>query len=476
MHATASRCLLLLGAFAAITAPASVARANPEVASAPSASLSAPGLQTKVLENGLTVVVQEDERTPLVSVVLRYDVGERAAPEGLHGIATLTQMLAAQESAHVPSGDASRLLWRAGASFDDWTTTDSTVLSVTLPAYRLALPLWLWSDQMGFFRESLSAESVRRRRTELVERMRDRRLHDPLARIDAFADEELFPATHPYHELVGTPESVARIERAQVLAFHDRWMTPDHATLVVVGNVKALDAFAEVERYFGPIPASTERSRVPSPPLPQLAGETIVEVEARVTNAHVYLYWPTPRVLSAEDAELDVVAGLLSGAHRAFLSWEIVTDQKVALSVGAFQRSRPLASVLMLSIEGAPGKTAIELLAAFDKTMDALMTRPFSQADVNLSVYAPVVQRVYSLERGALRAAEYAKYVGITGTPDYLIRDLTRYQRITPAVATQAMTRYLPRDRRVVVLVSPSRTAEPGGERKARRTIAARQP
>lgn len=477
MRATSSHGALVAIAFAAVAMTAPMAHAGPDASGGPpSASPGQAGAHVRRLENGLTVIVEEDHRTPLVSLVLRYDVGERAASPGLHGTAALTQALASYATQHVPAGDASRLLWRAGATFSDATYADYSALNVTLPATRLALPLWVWSDQMGFFPETMDDARFREKRDDLAGWKKAQRTGTPLANIDSIADEELFPPQHPYHEAYGTPDSVARIRFADVVEFHDRWMTPDHATLVVVGDVAAADAFAQVERYFGPIPASTGRGRIPALPVPELAGETLVEAQARVPAARLFVRWPTPRFMTTDDARLDVVASLLTGRSRALLSWELVGNKKVAAYVWAGQRSRSLASEFAVYIEGAPGKTATEVLAAFDGAMDALLARPLEQLDVDHAVYDTIVERAYGWEAASTRASEYAKYQAAVGSPSYLLRDLARFEGITPSVVSDALKRLLPRDRRVVVLVSPSPAATPAGERVSRRTVPARQP
>jgi zinc protease len=180
--------------------------------------------------------------------------------------------------------------------------------------------------------------------------------------------------------------------------------------------------------------------------------------------------------MTTEDARLDVVASLLAGRSRAFLSWELVGNKKVAAYVWAGQRSRNLASEFSVYIEAAPGKTATEVLAAFDSAMDALMAHPLEQLDVDHAVYDTIVDRAYSWEAAEARVGEYAKYQASVGSPAYLPHDLARYDGITPSVVSDALKRFLPRDRRVVVLVSPSPKAAPGGERLSRRTVPARQP
>ncbi|HLK40700.1 MAG TPA: hypothetical protein VKU41_28300, partial [Polyangiaceae bacterium] len=168
-------------------------------------------ITTRHLENGLTLVVQEDHRLPLVALAIGYDVGERAAPAGLGGVVTLTTRLMQRATRHVPPAEYARLLARAGASSaGERTTPDYTMLDVVLPSNQWALPLWLWSDQMGFFTADESQFAVER--AKLAEQRRTALEGGPLWHLDAFAIEEIFPQGHPYRNAVaGSPEDVQRL-------------------------------------------------------------------------------------------------------------------------------------------------------------------------------------------------------------------------------------------------------------------------
>jgi zinc protease len=428
------------------------------------------------LQNGLTVVVQEDHRGPLVSLALRYDAGERVVPEGARGVALLTSALMFRATKHLADGEYGRLLWRAGAAYGDSAGRDANVFSVTLPSREIELPLWLWSDQMAFFAPAVNDGSLTEKRGWLREQRRLAVEGTPLGHLDDFAAEELYPPGHPYHGTrAGTPESVAAIDRASVLAFHDRWMTPDHATLVVVGDVDPTATLAQVERYFGPIPrGNTPKLEIPPPP--RLVGETQVDVLAKTTTARLSIRWPTPRDLTTEDARLEVLAHLLKGKRAAFLYWELVDNEKIATEVTARQRSRALGSEFEVTVEGAPGKSASDLLAAFDAAMDVVSHKVPTAGQLAAALYETTIDRAYSYEHAMTRAEDFARYVALAGTASYAINDFRRYEGITAPVVTALFARFLPRDRRVVFLVTPGKDAAPGGERTGRRMIPARAP
>jgi zinc protease len=434
-------------------------------------------VQHRRLDNGFTVVVQEDHHVPLVSLTLRYGGGEAASPPGLEGTANVTERLLVQGATkHVPAGDCARLLARAGATgLHDSVSTSGIAFDVTLPANRLALPLWLWSDQMGFFADGLTDEQLASTKTKVREQERATLDGAPAARVDVFAAEELFPPGHPNRSSAMTSQSIDRIDRAAVVAFHDKWIAPPRATLVVVGDVSAPDAFALVDQYFGSLPRGDE-AREPPPQAPALTGEAQVDVAAPTTVAQVSIRWLTPRDLTTDDARLEVVGKLLAGYQTAWLPSKLVEEQKVATRVSARQRSGPQASQFEVWIDGAKGKSAGEILAAFDRAMDAIRARTPQSREISGAIYEVLVDDWLSLEGAPYRAQRYARFSALAGTPEYLDHNYDRYRGITGAVVRDTLTKWLPPDRRVVVLVTPTPNAALGGERTGRRFTQAVSP
>jgi len=465
---TSSVALLVVGGAVTVTPPARAQGQSPTLFGVVSA---------RHLDNGMTVVVQEDHRLPIVSLTLRYGFGPSATPAGREGVAVVTTFLMLDRSEHAPPGEAQRLFARAGASRNgDSTGQTGAVLAATVPSNQLALPLWAWSDQMGFFDGAIDDAAVAAQCARLVGLRRAALEGQRLGRVDRFAEEALFPDTHPGHFGTLEPESIEHVDRADVVRFHDAWITPDHATLAIVGDVDTVDALAVVGRYFGTLPrgSRTERSRWEAPP--RLDGETLIDVAAAVPQASVSVHWLTPALLTADDAELDVVAHLFKGSRVAWLHWKLVDGAKVATEVRARQRSGVAGSHFEVTLEGAPGKSADELLAALDAALVEARARQPTQAEIGAAVYEELVHRVLATEHPATRAGEYAKLTAVLGKPDYWRGDIARYESVTPRSIHDAIAQWLPADRRVVIRVTPSPGASIGGDRTGTHTSRARTP
>jgi zinc protease len=430
------------------------------------------------LANGMEVVVQEDHRVPLVSLVLRYDVGERAAPAGLSGIASLTTSLMLRATQHVRAGEYYRLLARAGALYSsDSTATDATFLQVEVPSNQFELPLWLWSDQMGFFARGLDDAQVDAQRSALEAKRRAWLDGETLARVPLFAQEELLPTDHPYRNAIaGPPEALHGIDREAILAFHDAWMTPDHATLAVVGDVAPSEAFSLVEKYFGSIARPEPSRAIARPPPVTLLGETQVDVAANVPAARILIRWPSARYLTTDDAHLDILGRVLNGGRTSWLYWSLVDEKKVARRIWVNQYSLDLGSQFEVTIEGAAGRSPADLLAAFDATMQQLEQRQASAGVISMAAYETVIGKLVDIESARRRAQSFATYAALVGTPGYYAHDFDRYDHVPVDAIHDAIVRWMPRDRRVVVLVTPDRKAPVSGMRTGRRFVPAGGP
>jgi zinc protease len=433
-------------------------------------------LEIARLDNGLNVVIQEDHRVPLVALTLYYgDGGSRSDPEGKSGLAELTADLMARRTEHLPEDAYAKLLGRIGAGWRYATRIDDAVFEVQVPSNQLALPLWAWSDQMGFFEPGLSETLVGSQREVIETRRKNADGLEPLRHLARFAEEEMYPPGHPYRRIVGELEELQGITRDDVFAFHKANFGPDHATLTIVGDVDSAKAFAMVRRYFETIPSSGAAARPATAPAAQLPGQILVDVAARVETARVVVRWPSPPYLSTDDATLDLVSKLFSGRRTGWLYWHLVDTQKIAKRVWANQMSRELGSEFEVTVEGAPGHPAKELLAALDASLASLAGRRADDAELRGAFFETVAEDVFKLDDVKVRAWRFGRYFEAVGTPDYYEHDIERYERGMPQVAG-AIAKWMPRDRRVVLLVQPDPKAAPGGERVGRTVVPQGQP
>jgi zinc protease len=461
-HRVPSRPMVTLHRALALLVLATIGVAPPASAQVESSRDYGP-IQDKQLSNGLHVIVQEDHRSPIVSLELRYAAGSRDETEGHEGLALTTFSAMLRATKHVGVYEYGALLSRAGATWSSRVERDYTRLSVTVPSARIELPLWLWSDQMAFFESAFDGKSLDDTRATVLESEAKWRDSRPFGRVPIFLDRALYPAGHPYRSsAAATREGVGAITVADVRAFHERAFIPDRATLVIVGDASANEAFAYAEKYFGPIPRGLE-GRSPVVPRVKLEGETRLSIDAHVDAPTVWIRWPTPPFYAPGDVDLDVIARLLGGHRVPHLVWKLVDQRKVATGVYANEASAALGSSFDLRVTGVSGGDARSLLAEVDRALGEIFGGLLPFEDVRRADDEIVLPFTFSLEKMSARARWLGVFRAYHDSTDFFATEVARHQAATSLSIREMAKRWLPMDKRVVALVTPSDDAPVGG-------------
>lgn len=426
-----------------------------------------------VLPNGLTVLLSVDHRTPLVGMQLRYSVGMRDDPENRPGLSILAARMMVRATTHIGDGDYDRYLDGAGGFDARFTVSpDWTAFAVSVPSDQVALPLWLWSDQMGFFANRVDEPLIAEQLAAIRNESAARRDSAPAGIVRELVAAELYPAPHPYHVLARSADPLLDgVSPAEVRAFVDAQFTPDRAILALVGDIDRAQVRALVERYFGTLRPGHGR-RPATAAAPSLAGETRLEVAAHVETPSLTIVWPTAAINAPDDPVLDVIGSMLTGPRVGWLRWKLIDELKIASRVTAHQHSDELGSEFIIEVKAVRGHGADELLPAIDGVLRRLQSAPPDEYGPRSAVDGYLFDKLLSMERMSTSAWLYAAmdYVGVRS--NYLAAWLALYLSIDSARVSAVAARELPIDRRVVVMVTPASDAPVAGVLRNRSAIA----
>jgi zinc protease len=417
------------------------------------------------LPNGLEVILDEDHRTPIVTVNLWYHVGSKDEPERRNGFAHLFEHVMFQGSKHVPEDTYFRFLEKAGAtSINGTTNTDRTNYFETVPANQLELALWLESDRMGFLLDHADEKTFASQRDVVKNERRQNYENAAYGLVGQFIREELFPKEHPYHLLtIGSPADLDAASIEDVRAFFRKYYVPNNATIALSGDFDRKKALALVEKYFGPIPRGPEVPRKKPAVVPH-PGEARIEVEAGVELPRVYVSWSTPPIFAPGDGELDLVAHVLSGGKTSRLYKRLVYDLQIAQSVSASQSSMELASVFEISATAKPGHTAEELLKVIDEELGKLRSAGVTDAELGRAKTSILADSVFEIERSSARANRINSYNHYVSDPSWFEKDMARTTKATPDSVANVARTWLKEKDRVVTLVNVKKDAPMAGK------------
>jgi zinc protease len=445
--------LLVLAAAAALAAADAPAGAAPPTTAAP---ISLP-FEKLTLPNGLVVILSEDHRAPVVGVDIRFGVGRRDDPAGKRGLsALLREVYARAPSRRIPEADREALFVKQGLSgwtVESYVSLDATWVRATAPSRALPLLLWLESDRMAFASEAVD-EAVVRTARKMAEEAAEPSLFGTVR--DA-AYRATFGDAHPYGRVAHGPIAIDAVHAPEVRAALRASFVPGNAVLSLSGDFSPPRARELIARYFGSIASPPQKARSAAPPAAALTGERRVRVEADVEAPLVLVAWPTALYFTDDDARLDVIAWVLGGRLKASL-----VDRGVATRFGTHQSSGALGSVFSAHVELARGHTTGEALAALDQALAALSSGP-AEREVRRPALLRMTRDLMSYDAPLGRASSLAELQTVVGDPGLLGRRATTYGDTTGATLARTVATALPRDRRVVVEVVPTKGAPPSG-------------
>jgi zinc protease len=181
-------------------------------------------------------------------------------------------------------------------------------------------------------------------------------------------------------------------------------------------------------------------------------------MDDNVQLPRLYVAWQTPKAFAPGDAALDLVGQVLTDGKSARLVKRLVMEERIAQDVMAGQMSQDLASTFMVIATPKPGVSVERLEKEIDEEIARLAGAPPTDEELQRAKNKIEAGAIFGLEPvGGFggRAATLANYYLRTGDPGYLEQDLARYRGITAAEVSDAARKYLEKDARVVLTVTP---------------------
>jgi zinc protease len=402
-------------------------------------------VESFVLDNGLTVLVHEDHKAPIVAVNVWYHVGSKNEKPGKSGFAHLFEHLMFNGSEN-HDVDYYRGLEDLGATDVNGTTNeDRTNYFQTVPTPSLDRILFLESDRMGHLLGAVGQGKLDEQRG-VVQNEKRQYENQPYAVSYELITKGTFPAGHPYSwTVIGEMADLDAAELDDVHGWFRSYYGPNNAVVVLAGDVDLATAREKVERYFGDIP--------PGPPVARwerwpAKGEQDrrQRVEDRVPQARVYMEWNAPG-WGHEDVEyLDLLSDVLATGKSSRLYKRLVYDDRLATSVSSSVDVREIASLFEIQATAAPGADPARIEAAVEEELARLLAEGPGAEEVERAVN----RRVAAFVRGAERIGGFGGKSDIlaqcqvySGTPHCWRHQLARVAGALPADLRDVGRRWL---------------------------------
>ncbi len=304
--------------------------------------------QKFVLPNGLTLLVHEDRKAPIVAVNVWYHVGSKNEKRGKTGFAHLFEHLMFNGSENF-NQDYFKVLEKIGATdLNGTTNSDRTNYFQNVPTSALDTVLWMESDRMGHLLGAIDQARLDEQRG-VVQNEKRQGENQPYGRAYSIIAENTYPAGHPYSwSVIGSMEDLNAASLEDVREWFRTYYGAANATIVLAGDIDAKTAKAKVERYFGWIP--------PGPPIARQAvwiakrsGAQRMAMQDRVPQTRITMVWNTPQIYSAGADYLTLAANVLGSGRTSRLYRRLVYEEQLATQVMAMQQSREIAGQFTIS-------------------------------------------------------------------------------------------------------------------------------
>lgn len=285
-----------------------------------------------ILSNGMKVLLVEVPKAPVATVQVWYKVGSRNEVMGRAGLSHMLEHMMFKGTVKYPKGTFSRLIRKNGGVDNAFTSQDFTAYFENLAADRVELALEMEADRMqGLI---LDMKELTTEREVVKEERRLRTEDDPQgALVEAlFAQAYL---SHPYHwPVIGWFNDLDAMTLDDLQRHYDTYYSPNNATLIVVGDIKADSLLPAIKQLFEPIPRGPEPKPIATME-PEQKGERRFLLKRDAQVAFVMMGYRVPNFTSEDSYALDILDSILSHGKSSRLYQSLVYEQKSALAVGA---------------------------------------------------------------------------------------------------------------------------------------------
>jgi zinc protease len=409
-----------------------------------------------VLDNGLTLIVHEDRKAPVVAVNVWYHVGSKDERPGRTGFAHLFEHLMFNGSENYQD-DWFKALEAAGATKLNGTTwLDRTNYFQNVPTSALDMTLWMESDRMGHLLGAIDQKVLDEQRG-VVQNEKRQGQNRPYGKVWELITQSTWPAGHPYSwETIGSMEDLNAASLEDVKDWFRAYYGAANAVLVIAGDISPAEARQKVEKYFGDIPSGPTIKRQQDW-IARMSGTRRATLQDNVPQARIYKVWNIPGYRHRDFTMLDMAADLLATGKNSRLYKRLVYTDRTATAVSAFVGPFEIASQVVLIATVKPGVDPAVVEKALDEELQAFMAKGPTSAELerirttNFATFARGLERIDGFAGKSAILAESHVY---GGTPDFYKTRLGWISSARPA-DVQAVARQWLSDGVFVLNVEP---------------------
>ncbi|MDX1277600.1 pitrilysin family protein [Oceanihabitans sediminis] len=405
------------------------------------------------LDNGMHVILHQDNSAPVVTTSVMYHVGAKDENPERTGFAHFFEHLLFEGTENIPRGEWFTIVTSNGGSNNANTTDDRTYYYEVFPSNSVELGLWMESERL--MHPIINQVGVDTQNEVVKEEKRLRVDNAPYGKFFENVKKHMFKK-HPYRwTTIGEMEHLDAATLEEFQAFNKKFYVPNNAVLVVAGDIDVPAVKKMIQDYFGPIPRGEEITRNFPKEDPITEQINAKAYDANIQIPAVVAAYRTPSMKERDAYALDMLSNYLSDGKSSKLYKKLVDEKKMALQVGAFNNSQEDYGTYILFGLPLGDVTLNDLMNEIDEEIVKVQNELISERDYQKLQNKFENQFVNSNASVEGIANSLARYYMLYGDTALINKEIEIYRSITREEIQEVAKKYLNTNQRLVLEYLP---------------------
>jgi len=411
-----------------------------------------------LLKNGLTVLIEESRKSPLVAIEARIKTGS-ATEQGYlgSGISHFVEHMLFKGTPKWPGpGDIEREIKSVGGYINAFTSHDSTGVDIIVPSKYANKALEILKSILT---ESLfDPDELEKERAVILKEVRLDN-DEPARYLSILLWSNMFKAHNYRFPVIGYEGIFKKLKREDLLNYYKSNYIPDNTVLAVVGDIDREEAFKTIDDLFGAIDRVSPPQAYYAQEEPQ-ASELDAEEERDVLLAYISMGFHSVSVKDKDMFSLDVLSMLLGSGEDSRLYKKLYKEKKIVLSVGSFDYTPRSPGIFEINavLKKENIKTALDEIW---KQIDAVKTNMVSDKELGKARNCVLSGYVFSRQTVQDKASDLAGNEAIIGDYDFSRKYVAGINTVTKESVMAAAQKYLKRENLTVIKLVPREVKKP---------------
>lgn len=363
-----------------------------------------------VLDNGLTVILEQDNSAPVINYQMWVKVGSADEKEGEYGIAHVYEHMLFKGTKKRGVGDVAKEIEMLGGNINAYTSFDNTVYHFTVGSKHFSKGLDIMSDVIQ--NSAFDAQELKKELEVVVEEIR--RGKDNPGRMMYYELLGTAFTTHPYgRPVIGTEESVNGLTRDYILEFFNRWYVPNNMTLVVVGDIDSHKAFKEIELSFKDF-KKADNPHSPRPKEPEQEVLRVTSILSDFKQSYLTLGYHIPELKHDDVYAIDMLSDILGGGSSSLLYKKLKTELQLVTSIGTYAMTPKEPGIFIIDVM-ADSKDTVKVIKEVNDIISYLSVNGPAEEDIAKSKTSLTSGFIYNKETMARKASSLGYYETTAG-------------------------------------------------------------